>query len=116
MSRYIDADTIDYKHFLQHVDGEFNFELLDGADNLIDAFYAGFMYLHNMIEETPTADVRENKRGRWQPIQKGDSGYSAGDFACSCCGKPNRCYSLTDYCCNCGADMRGEEDEIQGKK
>ena len=68
------------------------------------------------VADAPTADVRENKRGRWQPIQKGDSGYSAGDFACSCCGKPNRCYSLTDYCCNCGADMRGEEDEIQGKK
>ena len=64
-------------------------------------------YIQN---EVPAADVSENKRGRWQPIQKGDSGYSAGDFACSCCGKPNRCYSLTDYCCNCGADMRGEKN------
>jgi len=59
MSRYIDADTIDYKHYLQHKDGEFNYELLNGADNPIDAFYAGLIYLHNRIEETPTADVEK---------------------------------------------------------
>lgn len=51
----------------------------------------------------------KGKRAIWMPIQRGDKGYSAGDFICSCCGKPNKCYSITDYCCNCGAEMRGGE-------
>lgn len=43
--------------------------------------------------------------GRWEIIHPGETGYSAGDFRCSVCGQPNRCYHLTKYCCNCGARM-----------
>ena len=50
-------------------------------------------------------DATEVKRGRWEPIVRGENGYSAGDFRCSECGKPNKCYSLTMYCPNCGAKM-----------
>lgn len=50
------------------------------------------------------------KTGIWIPIEKGEHGYSAGDFRCSVCQKPNRCYSLTQFCANCGAKMGGEED------
>lgn len=55
-------------------------------------------------------EALKRKRGIWMPIEQGDNGYSAGDFICSCCGKPNKCYSVTDYCCSCGADMRGDND------
>lgn len=55
-------------------------------------------------------EALERKRGIWMPIERGDKGYSAGDFICSCCGKPNKCYSITDYCCSCGAKMRGDND------
>ena len=41
----------------------------------------------------------------WIPIYKGEVGYSAGDFRCTNCGKPNPCYSLTEYCARCGAKM-----------
>ena len=56
----------------------------------------------------PTVDAVERKRGRWIPIAKGERGYSAGDFRCSVCGDPCKCYHLTNYCPNCGARMRGK--------
>lgn len=58
--------------------------------------------IKDCIEALPSA---ERKRGIWMPIERGDKGYSAGDFICSCCGKPNNCYTITDYCCSCGAEM-----------
>lgn len=48
------------------------------------------------------------RNGQWVPIKRGKAGYSAGDFKCTECGKPNKCYSLTPFCPNCGASMRGE--------
>lgn len=51
------------------------------------------------------------KSGMWIPLNPGDYGYSAGDFICSCCGKPNHCYKVTDYCCSCGARMKEEKNE-----
>ena len=45
------------------------------------------------------------KRAKWIPIAKGEYGYSAGDFRCSNCMKPNPCYRLTEFCANCGAVM-----------
>ena len=57
------------------------------------------------LDATPTVDAVERKRGRWIPIVKGERGYSAGDFRCSVCGDPCKCYSLTNFCPNCGAEM-----------
>lgn len=73
-----------------------------------------YLYSSGMSDEqvnTVVNALEKQKRGLWMPIQQGDRGYSAGDFICSCCGKPNKCYSLTDYCCNCGAKMEGEQNE-----
>ena len=76
-----------------------------------------------MVDEQPTitpdmAQVlayecgkAERKNGRWIPIVKGERGYSAGDFRCSVCGDPCKCYHLTNYCPSCGADMRKGEEE-----
>lgn len=66
------------------------------------------------IATDPTAEPMEVKfkpvvKGKWQPIVRGEKGYSAGDFRCSVCGEPNHCYKLTNFCQNCGADMRGED-------
>ena len=61
-------------------------------------------------QSIPTADVVEVKHGRWIPIKRGEVGYSAGDFKCTECGKPNKCYSMTPYCPNCGAKMNEVEE------
>lgn len=56
-----------------------------------------------ILEDVPTI---EPKKGEWIPITKGERGYSAGDFRCSVCHQPNKCYIVTNYCSHCGADMR----------
>lgn len=62
----------------------------------------------------------ERKRGRWKRhnTYRGDdtSGYVDPDWRCSECGKRANIneyfmYDLTDFCPNCGADMRGDYDE-----
>lgn len=51
----------------------------------------------------PSADVRENVRGKWIDVDPyGDSGLA---FKCSECEKIS--IRDTNYCPNCGADMRG---------
>lgn len=52
-----------------------------------------------------------DKRGFWMTIERGERGYSAGDFRCSVCGEPNRCYCMTPYCANCGAKMKDDGGE-----
>ena len=94
MARYIDADLLTtwFK-----------------ADSRGD--YFGGDFVRGIIAETPAADVRENVRGFWYALEKGDKGYSAGDFKCSICGEPNHTWiPKPNFCPNCGADMRGEEE------
>ena len=65
-----------------------------------------------VIDELPTVDAVERKRGRWVRIT--DEVF-ADRFECSECGKlppiENFEWWLSDYCPNCGADMRGEANE-----
>ena len=53
----------------------------------------------------------ERKRGKWIPVTNGRGGHE-----CSLCHSYASSFQtgdewLTDYCPNCGADMRGEQDE-----
>lgn len=74
-----------------------------------------------LINEQPTADVVERKHGEWKerktfyagaknPIEEWQSA------RCSICGKYHTTPYLYyfddfDYCPNCGAEMKGEDDE-----
>lgn len=44
--------------------------------------------------------------GYWIAINKGEVGYSAGDFRCTDCGRACPCYHLTPFCPNCGNKMQ----------
>ena len=56
------------------------------------------------IKELPSAQPAR-KTGQWIKRKKGAIGYN-----CSCCGKSDISNHF-DYCPNCGADMRGEDDD-----
>ena len=62
-------------------------------------------------DDVPSAQP-ERKTGKW--IEIPDTTF-ASTFRCSVCGKSPlvECgeYALTNFCPNCGADMRGEEHE-----
>lgn len=61
------------------------------------------------LRSIPTADVRENVKGRWIEDSDGDGRH------CSVCGR-DYCYLISDcetyiFCPNCGAQMGGAEDD-----
>lgn len=55
------------------------------------------------IDNFPAADVAPVRRGHWIKC-----GYACGEaeFKCSLCGEIEWRTNETDYCPNCGADMR----------
>ena len=71
------------------------------------------------IDEQPTADVRENVRGEWIHKYTHESLHDRTGIWCSACGRDalqdSEGYYIedceTDFCPNCGADMRGEKNE-----
>ena len=67
-----------------------------------DDFGAGWDACLDAIDSIPAADVRPAVRGRWE--------YNPGDNIpyCSECMMPQD--SECNFCPNCGADMRGEQD------
>ena len=70
---------------------------------------------NQFIDNLPTADVTEIRRGHWVIYYKNVFGYG---YKCSLCGnladEDNKGYHaiLTNYCSKCGAKMdRGEKNE-----
>ena len=62
-----------------------------------------------LIMDLPAADVRENVRGDWIPQNHNKTNGMLSTLVyyypkCSVCG---HCANYTNFCPNCGADMRG---------
>ena len=66
-------------------------------------YFPGDLSLKETIDSVPSADVVERKKGKWK------QGY------CSECrynwSKDAPIANVPNFCPNCGADMRGREDE-----
>ena len=78
------------------------------ADELYDApampMSYGIIGCANEAKAFPAADVRENVRGRWRPYSP-----LTDTYECDKCGYQVIDESFcTNYCPNCGADMRGK--------
>ena len=88
MPRYIDAE-----------------ELLHRLPN--DLPYKGSV--RRVLIQAPSADVQEVRRGRWIDRRiPNDTGTLV--FVCSVCGG-NPEWNRRNYCPNCGAKMKGGEEE-----
>lgn len=65
------------------------------------------------VQYMPSADVVERKRGEWVQVichVEFEDGFVDRLYeCCSRCHKPNG-RRTSDFCPNCGADMRGESD------
>ena len=60
-----------------------------------------------LIDEQPTADVRENVKGEWIDCLEDDI---VDVQICSVCGYKEYVIDKPNFCPNCGADMRGEDN------
>ena len=114
MSRYIDADKL-----ALHLS---DFALQEspnwGANDHGSAdAYEAINECIKAIEQQPTADVLENVRGEWLPMKRfgGEKGQTP-DVMCSVCHAPALWLGTlgcirSNYCPNCGADMRGDKHD-----
>ena len=100
MPRYIDAEIL--KKALSHYGSE-------------DVIYRDEIEMY--IEDTPTADVVERKRGEW--IAKPQEWYIGDtEWMCSKCKEQfspidmiqEDFFKMMKFCPHCGADMRGENN------
>lgn len=97
--RLIDAEAIDYDDYWYNK----GFSIRDCKK------------AQQLIQEQLT--VEERKQGKW--IRNPSVNGLIDDFRCSCCNSNPPVMSvniswgwnLTNYCPNCGADMRGSENE-----
>ena len=111
MSRYIDADKLQLylnDYALQVVPSEHDDAKTRKWNEIV---YMTIDTCMKAVDEQPTADVRENVKGEWiekKPMNFGKCVNGLGSiFKCSVCGEEISCCT-TNYCPNCGADMRGE--------
>lgn len=102
MSRYIDADA--FKDFMDMT--------CDAGGLMYPVVKEIKEYVKKQIDGQPTANVRENKYGKWHIL---DECSNEGVY-CNVCHKKVFKYDFSNtmkwtnfnFCPNCGADMKGE--------
>ena len=76
--------------------------------NLDDAYENGWYDALECVEKLPPVDVRAVVRGVWRFEKYGPEDYEQF-WRCSVCA--DKTYFITNYCPNCGADMRGGDND-----
>lgn len=73
------------------------------------SFCMGLLAAAGELKELPAADVRPVVRGEWKPHYTVSRGIKKQDgYDGSCCGRWVKV--KTKFCPNCGADMKGGQD------
>ena len=119
MARYIDAEL------LEKAIDEAQTSLETNDDKMWEInkpYYKGLCWARGLLNDQPTADVVEVKRGCWK--DRYNNKYYNHLYACSVCNKEALCehytnelgqikvrQALTPLCPHCGAKMDGERKE-----
>ena len=77
------------------------------TNNLDDAYEQGWNDLQECIENLPTV---QPKHGKWIPVINGRGGHECDQCHNYAPSYQNGKEHLSDFCPNCGADMRGNKD------
>lgn len=108
MARYIDADAVN-RVFIDEL-GKIQSVFIDERIEWVAAREA-IIRCARGIAAIPTADVPDRKIGKWEEkIVQDENPWFRRRFYCSVCGDWNT-YGKSDFCPNCGAEMKGEKDE-----
>lgn len=102
---------------MRYIDAEI---LLDAMRHLTlgetDVARSEMKIVHYICHMPHIDDVRENVKGEWIPHDLENGEKSIDEDCCSVCGERFREIAMTgcewNFCPNCGADMRGEKNEI----
>ena len=90
----------------------------DAVEHLTKVFYAlyGAFYPRVVIDEVAKKALSEVPTSKAVPVRKGR--WNQDEWSCNCseCGKEAPFWEMSGYyksnfCPNCGADMRGEDDD-----
>ena len=111
--RYLKKDKRRYKAMTRYIDEnkiKFTCLTFEDADKNV---YVSLSNVRQAIAQTPTADVREVKRGKWEDVVEYDDTCIA---TCSSCrqriaqreSNTIRFKLENEFCRKCGADMRGD--------
>lgn len=108
--RYIDADELmreveKAENSMEYYGQEFSYSFLSSGQEISTEWY----FVENLIESSPTADVRENVKGKWIPVTNGRGGSECNQCHAYAPTYKNGTEYNSNFCPNCGADMRGEK-------
>lgn len=105
MARYIDADNLI---------NELSAACMPIYEKGITGILGDNSSIADIINEQPTADVQEVKRGYWIPERDPDENNRIQCFHCSVCDDDFHyigAFVATKYCPNCGARMDGDNND-----
>ena len=109
MSEYIKREDVIKKMYYEAFDN--NVSYMKNMAKWDSGLWIRYKLFENVIETIPSVDVVEPKRGEW--VAKTENYYS--HWVCSKCGawallEYNEQMCLSNFCPNCGADMRKESE------
>lgn len=84
-------------------------ELDEDIEEFVECDYA-LKFTKRYIKKIPSADVRLAVRGRWK-VHYDDIWPTESTRECSECHEEVPLQIVCKFCPNCGADMRGTQDE-----
>lgn len=101
MARYIDADELSRRMYHDAFETDSDMQRWDSG------CWIRYKMFENAINDAPTADVVERKRGEWIDNETSYADDTRQTCTCSVCGRLSY-RPLGSFCRWCGANMEGE--------